>query len=292
MRPQDLKTRIFLDGGNPEETRETIRLLGFLDGQTTNPTLIAANPKAKQHLEQGGRYSPEEINNFYRQVVQEISRLIPQGSVSIEVYADFSTKAEEMVDQGRKMFSWINNAHIKYPTTPEGLKAAAQALGLGLRVNMTLCFSQEQAAGVYAATRGAEKGTVYVSPFVGRLDDQGKNGMDLIANILRLYRKGNGHVEVLTASVRNLEHLLVALHLGSDIITAPFKILKEWAARGLPLPEKDFRFDPHGLKEIPYQDLDLNKNWQSFDLRHDLTTKGLESFSRDWNALIKPEAKK
>ena len=88
------------------------------------------------------------------------------------------------------MFGWIPNAHVKFPTSAEGLKAAEKAIGLGLRVNMTLCFSQAQAAAVYAATRGARKGQVFVSPFIGRLDDRGENGMDLIANILRMYAKG------------------------------------------------------------------------------------------------------
>ncbi|MBI5606430.1 MAG: transaldolase, partial [Deltaproteobacteria bacterium] len=234
MRPENLKTRIFLDGGNPEETREIIASLGFLDGQTTNPTLISKNPEARQRLEKGSRFSAVEIFGFYRKVVREISALIPQGSVSVEVYADPSTTAGEMLKQGREMFSWISNAHIKFPTSHEGLKAAEQAVGLGLRVNLTLCFSQEQAAAVYAATRVAKKGAVFVSPFIGRLDDRGENGMDLITNIIRMYHQGDGHVEVLTASVRTIDHLLYALELGSDIITAPFEILKQWAEKGLP----------------------------------------------------------
>ncbi len=190
MRPENLKSRIFLDGGNPEETREIIGRLGFLDGQTTNPTLISKNPEARRHLEQGGKFSEKEILAFYRQVVGELSSLIPQGSISIEVYADPSTTAESMLAQGREMFSWIPNAHIKFPSSREGLTAAELAVQNGLRVNLTLCFSQEQAAAVYAATRGAKKGEVFVSPFIGRLDDRGENGMDLIAHILRMYGKG------------------------------------------------------------------------------------------------------
>ncbi len=108
---------------------------------------------------------------------------------------------------------------------------------------MTLCFSQAQAAAVYAATRGAKKGEVFVSPFIGRLDDRGENGMDLIANILKMYGKGDGHVEVLTASVRTLDHLLCAIKLGSDIITAPLAVLKEWKEKGLPMPKDDYPYD-------------------------------------------------
>jgi transaldolase len=192
-----------------------------------------------------------------------------------------------MLAQGKEMFGWIPNAHIKFPTSNEGLKAAEQAIKERLRVNMTLCFSQEQAAAVYGATRGAKKGEVFVSPFIGRLDDRGENGMDLIANILKMYGKGDGHVEVLTASVRTLDHLLCAIKLGSDIITAPFTILKEWAEKGLPMPKDDYVYDRGKLTAIPYQDIDLSKKWQEYDIFHDLTVKGMERFSADWNALIK-----
>ena len=286
MKPKNLKTRIFLDGGDPGETREISNLMGFLDGQTTNPTLISKNPKARQRLERGEKFSKEEILNFYRNVVEEISTLIPQGSISVEVYADLSSSAEEMLRQGEEMFSWIPNAQIKFPTSKEGLKAAEQAIKKGMRINMTLCFSQEQAAAVYAATQGAKKGDVYVSPFIGRLDDRGENGMDLIAQIIKMYQKGDGHVEVLTASVRNIDHLLYALKLCSDIITAPFKVLKEWVERGVPIPGDDYVYNPKGLKPIPYKNVDLTKNWQEYDIHHELTDKGMEQFSADWNSLV------
>jgi transaldolase len=292
MKPANLKTRIFLDGGDQEETRKIIKLLGFLDGQTTNPTLIAKNPEARKRLEQGEKFSAGEIIDFYQQVVKTICGLIPKGSVSVEVYADAASKAETMLQQGKEMFSWVANAHVKFPTSREGLKAAEQAVQAGMRVNMTLCFSQEQAAAVYAATRGAKKGQVFVSPFIGRLDDRGENGMDLIANIMKMYAKGDGHVEVLTASVRRPEHLLYALRLGSDIITAPYDILKAWGEQGMPMPGPEFQYDAKGLRPIAYQELDLSRKWQDFDLRHDLTDKGMEKFSADWNALIRePEAR-
>ncbi len=287
MKPQNLKTRIFLDGGNPDETREIIRLLGFLDGQTTNPTLIAKNPEAR-----GRKFSAGELIDFYRGVVTTISGLIPEGSVSVEVYSDPATTAGAMLEQGKEMFSWITNAHVKFPTTREGLKAAEQAVQAGMRVNMTLNFSQEQAAAVYAATRGARTGQVFISPFVGRLDDRGENGMDVVANILRMYHQGDGHVEVLTASVRTPDHLLEALRLGSDIITAPFEILKEWGGKGMPVPEAGFVYNTKNLKPIPYRDIGLTRKWQDYDLHHDLTDKGMEKFSADWNALIRPQSRK
>lgn len=243
--------KIFLDSGDVEETKQTIALLGTLDGQTTNPTLIAKSPGA-----QGKLFTKEEIFSFYKSVVEQISKLIPQGSVSVEVYADKTTGAEEMFEQGKEMFSWIPNAHIKYPITKAGLEAAEKSVKAGMRVNMTLCFSVEQAAAVYAATKGAKKGMVFISPFVGRLDDQGENGMDLIRNILEMYKTGDGHVEVLTASVRSLTHFLKAKSLGSDIITAPLRVLKQWID-------------------------------QDYDIKHELTDAGIERFSSDWNNLIK-----
>jgi transaldolase len=287
MRPENLKTRIFLDGGDPGETKDIIKRIGFIDGQTTNPSLIAKNPSAKKRMERGEKFTKTEILHFYRGVVEELSSLLPWGSVSVEVYADASTSAQDMIDQAGEMFSWIPNAHIKFPTTHEGLKAAEEAIRSGIRVNMTLCFTQEQSAAVYAATKGAKKGDVFVSPFIGRLDDRGENGMDLIANIIQMYKNGDGHVEVLTASVRSMDHHLFALKLGSDIITAPYSIIKAWGDKGLMVPGDEYIYDHQGLNAIPYRDIDLTKDYASYDIRHDLTDKGIERFSADWNALIR-----
>jgi len=281
MKPRNLNTRIFLDSGDPNETKEAVRLLGFLDGQTTNPSLVSKNPAADK------KFTLSDLRGFYREIVREVAFLIQDGSVSIEVYADKNTTIEEMLEQGREMFSWIPNAHIKFPTTKEGLAAAEQAIKEGIRVNMTLCFSQQQAAAVYAATVGAKKGQVFVSPFIGRLDDRGENGMHLIENILRMYKKGDGHVEVLTASVRNINHLLYAIHLGSDIVTAPFKVLREWGEGRMPMPEENFMYNAGNLRPIPYEELDLNKDWSAFDISHELTDAGIERFASDWNALLK-----
>ena len=286
MHPADLKTRIFLDSGDPNETREIIKLLGFLDGQTTNPTLISKNPDSEKRLQMGKKFNRDEIFNFYNKVVKELSELMPQGSISIEVYADSKTTVEEMIQQGRKMFKWIPNAHIKYPTTRAGLEAANQSIREGLKVNMTLCFNQEQAAAVYAATKGAKKGDVYVSPFVGRLDDIGINGMDLIKNIIQMYKNGDGHVEVLTASVRNMDHLLYALKHDSDIITAPFSILKQWAEMPIMKTGKDFDYSPANLAPIQYQNLNMDQDWHKFNISHQLTDIGIQKFSQDWNNLL------
>jgi transaldolase len=279
MKPIGLKTKIFLDSGDPAETRQAIDILGFLDGQTTNPSLIAKNPATA-----GRKFSKQELLDFYRGVVGEVSALIPEGSVSVEVYADKDTSAKEMLEQGRQFFKWIPNAHIKYPTTKEGLKAAEISVKEGMRVNMTLVFSQEQAAAVYAATMGAKKGEVFLSPFVGRLDDRGENGMDFIANTIKMYQPGDKHVEVLAASVRSLEHFMKSIELGADIITAPLKIFKEWADGKFQI--SNFKFQNTALKPIPYQEISLAKPWQEYNLHHDLTDKGIGKFAADWNNLI------
>lgn len=285
-RPDGLQSKIFLDSGDPAETKTILELLGFLDGQTTNPTLVSRNPYARERFERGEKFSENEIYDFYKRLVREVSGLIPDGSVSIEVHAEASTTADQMLEQGREMFGWIPNAHIKYPTTAAGLEAAERSIKENIRVNMTLCFSQEQAAAVYAATKGAKPGAAFVSPFAGRLDDLGQNGMDVIANITRMYDSGDGHVDVLAASIRNMEHFNQSLALGADIITVPFKILEEWGKAGMPIPGSDYKYDSGGLKEIPYKELDLSQPWQSFDIRHELTDKGIKNFTADWNNLL------
>lgn len=287
MRPENFKTKIFLDSGDPKETKEVLATLGFLDGQTTNPTLIAKNPEAQKRLTEGNKFTLDEVYGFYKNVVQEISSLIPNGSVSIEVYADKDTKAEEMFKQGKEMFSWIPNAHIKFPITFEGLKAAEMAVKEGMRVNMTLCFTQEQAGAVYAATKGATKGQVFISPFIGRLDDKGSKGVDLIKNIIDMYRAGDGHVEVLSASVRSIDHLYYSMALGADIITSPKKLLDEWHMKKMIIP-KNYTYYSRELKPIPYKEIALDKPWQEYDISHELTDAGIEKFSADWKSIIQP----
>src|SRR5213592_5184882 len=106
---------------------------------------------------------------------------------------------------------------------------------------MTLCFSQDQAAAVYAATKGSRE-PVYVSPFVGRLDDHGENGIDLIKNIKEMYKNGDGHVHVLAASIRHLEHLLASFAIRAELTTVPAKLLADWATKDFPMPAKDFSY--------------------------------------------------
>ena len=288
------KTKILVDGGDPEETLRVKQLLGFVDGQTTNPSLIAKNPEIRERIASGHTLSPQEENDEYRKIVQAISPLVGDAGVSIEVFADLDTKAEEMLAQGEEMFSWIPNAYIKYPCTHEGLRAAEMSVRRQIRVNMTLCFSQEQAAAVYAATRGS-RDPVYVSPFVGRLDDRGENGIDVVKNIQEMYKNGDGHVYVLAASIRHLDHLLASFALGAELATVPEKVLVEWATKDFPMPDKDFSYkavDASGkpLKSIPYKELDLTRPWDSFDTAHELTTAGIQKFVADYRSTLRRSA--
>jgi len=288
------KTKILVDGGDPEETLRVKKLLGFVDGQTTNPTLIAKNPEIQRRIASGQTLTAQEEKNEYRKIVQAISPLIGDGGVSIEVFADLDTSAEDMLAQGQEMFPWIRNAYIKYPCTREGLRAAEISVRQRIRVNMTLCFSQEQAAAVYAATKGSQE-PVYVSPFVGRLDDLGENGIDLVKNIKTMYRNGDGHVHVLSASIRHLDHLLASFALDTELVTVPAKVIEKWAAANFPMPDQNFSYKAVGgngqsLKSMPYKELDLDLTWQSFDIAHELTTKGIQKFVADYRSTLKRSA--
>jgi transaldolase len=288
------KTKILVNGGDPEETLRVKELIGFVDGQTTNPRLIAKNPEIQERIASGHTLSPQEEKDEYRKIVQAISPLVGDAGVSIEVFADVDTKAEEMLAQGEEMFSWIPNAYIKYPCTREGLRAAEISVRRQIRVNMTLCVSQEQGAAVHAATRGSRE-PVYVSPFVGRLDDHGENGIDLVKNIKEMYKNGDGHVYVLAASIRHLDHLLAPFATGAELTTVPAKLLVEWAAKDFPMPDKDFSYkavDASGkpLEAIPYRALDLKRPWQSFDTAHELTTAGIQKFVADYRSTLRRSA--
>ena len=282
------KTKILVDGGDPEETRRVRQLLGFVDGQTTNPSLIAKNPHIKELIASGHKPSSKEEMEEYKKIVQSIASLVGSAGVSIEVFSDQNTTAQEMFAQGKEMFSWIPNAYIKYPCTAEGLRAAQMSVREAIRVNITLCFSQQQAAAVYAATKGTKQ-PVYVSPFVGRLDDIGQNGMDVVKNIKQMFSKGDGHVLVLAASIRSPEHLLYCFKLETELATVPAKILEQWANENFPMPDKQFEYQS-SAKPIPYEQLDLEQPWETFDIQHELTRKGIEKFVADYRATLSRSA--
>ncbi len=278
------KSKILVDGGDPQETLRMKELLGFVDGQTTNPSLVAANPHIRQLLASGHRMSGQEEMSEYKKIVQQISPLVGDAGVSIEVFSDEKTTSEEMFRQAEEMYTWIPNAYIKYPCTTEGLRAAQLSVRNGLRVNMTLCFSQQQAAAVYGATKGT-KTPVYVSPFVGRLDDIGLNGIDLIRNVKRMFAKGDGHVLVLAASIRSLDHLLSCFALETELATVPAKVLTMWAGNNFPLPGDSFA-PKYAGRPIPFEEISLEQPWESLDISHELTAKGIAKFVADYRKTL------
>lgn len=189
--------KIFIDSADVDEIREAVSL-GLADGVTTNPTLIARS----------GR-------NF-KEVIGEISALV-DGPVSAEVTG---LTADEMVEEGLVYAKWSDNVIIKVPLTREGLKACKRLSSDGIGVNVTLCFTANQ------ALLAAKAGATYISPFIGRLDDISQDGMELIAEIAQIYSNyPELKTEILVASVRHPRHVTDAALLGADVATIPFSVL-------------------------------------------------------------------
>lgn len=210
--------KFFVDTADIAEIRDLAET-GLLDGVTTNPSLVA----------KAGRSMAD--------IIADICAVVP-GPVSAEVTA---LDADRMVAEGRHLAEIADNVTVKVPLTPDGLKACRRLRDQGIMVNVTLCFSAAQA--ILAAKAGAS----FISPFVGRLDDIGHQGMDLIADIVEIYRQypDRFKTEVLVASVRNPLHVVDAARMGADVVTLPPKVLR-----------------------------------QLFD--HPLTDKGLAAFLADW----------
>ena len=194
--------KIFLDTANIDEIREGSEL-GIVTGVTTNPSLAA-----KEGI--GGKAG-------YRAAVQEIADLI-DGPISVEVV---STAAAGMIDEGRDIAEWIPNPWVKIPSTAEGLKAISVLARDGIKINQTLCFSVNQ------AILGAQAGSTVVSPFIGRLDDIGQEGMTLVEDIVSIYRRYSLPTMVMAASIRHTLHCTQAAKVGADISTVPYGVLKQ-----------------------------------------------------------------
>lgn len=191
--------RIFLDTANIDQIREGARL-GVVTGVTTNPTLV----------------SNEGLKD-YRAVVKEICSIIP-GPVSAEVVVE---GVSEMLAQAREIATWAPNVVVKIPSTADGLEVISTLAKEDIKVNMTLCFSVNQ------ALLGALAGTTYVSPFVGRLDDVGHDGMQLVKEIVDVFRYYQLKTEVLAASIRHPLHCVAAAKAGAHIATVPFNVLMQ-----------------------------------------------------------------
>jgi transaldolase len=192
--------KLFLDTANISEIRQGARL-GVISGVTTNPSLAAKEGIGRRE--------------GYRAAVQEISDIIA-GPISIEVV---SQDAAGMIAEGRDIAEWIPNPWVKIPSTAEGFEAIATLAKDGIKVNQTLCFSANQ------ALLGAQAGATVVSPFVGRLDDIGHEGMDLVAEIVSIFRSYQIKTLVMAASVRYPLHCVLAARAGADIATVPFAVL-------------------------------------------------------------------
>ncbi len=274
----DKTTNIFLDSGDPAETAQTLELLGHLDGQTTNPSLIAKSPSVQEFLKTQ-KFTRAELFEKYHQIALQIRQVIPAGKISAEVYADANSAVNELLEQAYQIAQWFPGIFVKLPITTAGLAAAEQLVADGISVNMTLCFSQDQAAAVHVATKNAQgNAKVYVSPFIGRLDDIDQNGADLIKNIQNMYNQWNSHVGVLGASIRSVEHINVCMEQEISAITIPFKLIKEIHDGTVSTAEQKI-FSP-----IEYKTLEETA-WNQYSIEHELTTKGLEKFAADWNAL-------
>jgi len=285
-------SKIFLDSGDPAETKaadEMLKKAGHvgLEGQTTNPSLIAK--RAKKELdpngEKGGILIQPDAVAYYKKIVEDIAKII-SGPISIQVLATPQTTTEQMLEMAKSRVKWIPNGVVKFPCTAQGLAAASSFCQDGGPVNMTLTFSEEQAAAVYGATRN-HAFDVYLSPFVGRLDDQGDNGMDAVANILTLLRKApDSTIQVVTSSIRNIKHLYYALALKSDAMTIPFSVFTQWANEGFPAPGADFIYHATDLRPIVYRELSLDGDWHQQQIHHPLTVAGVAAFWNDWQSIL------
>jgi transaldolase len=196
--------KLFIDTANINEIREA-NALGIIDGVTTNPTLIA-----------------KEGKDFVA-VVKEICSIV-DGPISAEVV---SLKAEDMVKEARPLSKIHKNIVIKIPVIPEGLKATKVLSAEGIKTNLTLCFSPNQ------ALLAAKAGATFVSPFIGRLDDISQVGMDLIRDIKTIFRNYGFSTKIIVASVRNPVHVLESALAGADIATVPYGVLMSLAKHPL-----------------------------------------------------------
>ncbi len=279
MKPANLHTRIFLDSADPAETRIALDRLGFLDGQTTNPALLAKHPK----FAGGVKMTLTEIQAVYKEAVQEIRVLIPGKSVSMQVFDTGETSVGELLAEAREKNAWIPGAHIKFPFTKNALEAARLAYAEGMNVNMTLCFTLEQAALAGCVFPDAKDDRVYLSPYIGRLEDKGLDGIDNVINALRLYKENQIDIKVLAASVRTIDDLHDAFSAKADIVTAPLALLLEWADSGFTISDTMPR---KKLEDIAYSPYTLPDACPTFSIDSPFTTAGIAGFVTSINALI------
>jgi len=191
--------RIFLDTANIEHIRHAAKL-GVISGVTTNPTLVAR----------------EEAVDF-KAAILEICSIVP-GPISVEA---LSLEAEGMIREARQLSSWAPNIVVKIPVSEAGLEAISVLSRENIKTNLTLCFSANQ------ALLGAIVGATYVSPFVGRLDDVGHHGMEVVADAVEIFKKHNFSTQVIAASLRHPLHVIAAAKAGAHVATVPYNVLMQ-----------------------------------------------------------------
>lgn len=210
--------KFFIDSADINEIKAA-NLRGWVDGVTTNPSLVA------------------KVNRPFHEVIKEICKEVTGLPVSAEV---IGLKADEMLKEGKELAKLADNVVVKIPMTEDGLIAVRKLTAEGIKTNVTLVFSPVQALLV------AKAGATMVSPFVGRLDDIGQSGMQMVSQTIQMYQNYDFRTEVLVASVRSPMHLQEAAIMGADIATIPFKVMQQMT-------------------------------------QHPLTDKGIKSFMDDWN---------
>lgn len=215
--------KIFIDSGDIGEIRDAASM-GAIDGVTTNPSLLAKSGKPT------------------RQAITEICEVV-DGPVSAEVLA---TDTAGILEEGRRLSQLHPNVVVKVPLLIDGLKAVRQFTAEGIKTNVTLCFSATQALLV------AKAGATYISPFVGRLDDVSDDGMELIKQLVTIYKNYAFATEVLVASVRHPVHVVQAALLGADVCTIPFKVITQLAKH--PLTDRGLAQFLEDAKRIPRDD--------------------------------------
>ncbi|MCX7808138.1 MAG: fructose-6-phosphate aldolase [Deltaproteobacteria bacterium] len=190
--------KLFLDSADLSEIREAASM-GLIDGVTTNPTLVA------------------KVGRPLREIVREIAEVV-DGPISAEV---ISTDYEGMIREGRELAAIHPNVVVKIPLTADGLRAVKRFAQDGIRTNVTLCFSPSQ------ALLAAKAGATYISPFIGRIDDVSAEGMNLLRQIVRIFKNYHFKTQVLAASIRHPLHVVEAAEIGADVATLPYKVLTQ-----------------------------------------------------------------
>ncbi len=300
-----MQTKFLLDSGDPQEYQQIAVLAkqhnAELWGSTTNPSLIAKK-LAGQKVSAADAFSV-----LQKQIITEILGIVP-GAVSGEVYASSTTTAEEMVNQGQEIATWGDRVVVKLPTTLEGFKARTELRKLGICINNTLVFSQQQVFAItlheklMIAQYGKSKASwpCFISPFVGRLDDIGQDGLLMVQHSINMLRKyfAPDTTWMLEASVRSLAHLKKGIDLQSELITAPAKVYSEWfgltadqqhavvaeTPNLTPIPEWTPSDELLQINSIDaFMDAITTKK---LDIHHDLTDQGIDKFIADWSKII------